>query len=239
MGSNFLQQGPPSYAVCFSSSSKSGCFPKGFTDIRRMRRKLKFALLTIVWIGAVALGLHALMAYKAVPGSASQTPATWPENHTVSLSKDNPLLVMFAHPRCPCTKASITELNLLMAQAKGQVDAAVVFYEPENDSADWTNSASIEMTREIPGVRIITDPEGRLAKQFGVETSGHTIVYSPTGKLLFSGGITGSRGHAGDNAGFDSVLHVLRNREVTMSPASAQVFGCSLFEKCTNEQQNK
>ena len=41
-------------------------------------------------------------------------------------------------------------------------------------------------------------------QRFGAETSGQTLLYDRDGRLLFSGGTTGSRGHDGDNAGFAS-----------------------------------
>jgi hypothetical protein len=213
-------------------SSNSGCKLKVFTDIPTVPRKLKLALLTVLWTGAVAFGLNVLMAYKAQPGLSAVSPATWPKNDWLNLSSDKPLLVMFAHPRCPCTHASITELALLAAQANGCFDRAVVFYEPICDSAAWTNSSLVHDAQNIPGLRVIHDTKGLLAKLFGAETSGHTLVYNANGKLVFSGGITGSRGHAGDNVAFDSVLQILRNSSLTTHLATAQVFGCSLFEEC-------
>ena len=43
-------------------------------------------------------------------------------------------------------------------------------------------------------------------------TSGQTFLYDARGTLLFSGGITGARAHAGDNAGRQSLVALL-NRE--------------------------
>jgi hypothetical protein len=47
--------------------------------------------------------------------------------------------------------------------------------------------------------------------------------------LIFSGGLTGSRGHAGDNAGRASVIALLDHG--TPSRRSTSVFGCSLFSR--------
>jgi hypothetical protein len=53
------------------------------------------------------------------------------------------------------------------------------------------------------------------------------MVYDAGGALLFSGGITGSRGHAGDNAGRSSIVALLNRLPGTHT--STNVFGCSLF----------
>jgi hypothetical protein len=45
--------------------------------------------------------------------------------------------------------------------------------------------------------------------------------------LIFSGGITGSRGHAGDNDGEQALLEALTHGGGAR--ATASVFGCPLF----------
>jgi hypothetical protein len=45
--------------------------------------------------------------------------------------------------------------------------------------------------------------------------------------LIFSGGITGSRGHAGDNAGEMTLVSLLTRGQADRSGTS--VFGCPLF----------
>lgn len=179
------------------------------------------------------------MIYKAKAGSAGQTPSVWPANKMVSLSPTKPTLVMFAHPRCPCTKASLGELESLLAKAQDHFAATVLFYEPQDGSINsrdvqaWTNSALIKEARCVPGLKIVFDSEGRLARQFGAETSGHTILYGPDGKLLFTGGITGSRGHLGENAGFEALLAILNRTSTQSSRITEPVFGCGLFDQCT------
>ena len=72
--------------------------------------KHKQIILVAVWLLAVGLGLHTLLRYTAKAGNAGQPPSTWPSNTLVSSPLHKPLLVMFAHPRCPCTKASLGDL---------------------------------------------------------------------------------------------------------------------------------
>ena len=198
--------------------------------------KHKQIILVAVWLLAVGLGLHTLLRYKAKAGNAGQPPSTWPSNTLVSSPLHKPLLVMFAHPRCPCTKASLGELEQLVARAQNQFDATIAFYTPRGGSKACSNSALVREARSIPGVRVQFDNDGNLAKRFGIETSGHTLVYSPDGKLLFSGGITGSRGHLGDNTGFAAVQAIISNHSSLLAPTTTPVFGCELFDRCTRNE---
>jgi hypothetical protein len=79
----------------------------------------------------------------------------------------------------------------------------------------------------MPGVQAGCDEDGVLAKQFGASTSGHVLLYHADGRLLFSGGITNARGHAGSSAGLEAILSLL-NRG-TAEQADAPVFGCPLY----------
>src|SRR6266567_5583471 len=123
-----------------------------------VRRKLVVVLI-VCWTMAVSYGLHALMLYKGKPGSVGGTPEIWPRNELLNPSPDKPQLVMFAHPMWPCTRASLGELELLAAQAKGKFDAAILFYQPEGKGEAWSKTASIDMARSIPGVRVILDAD--------------------------------------------------------------------------------
>jgi hypothetical protein len=51
-------------------------------------------------------------------------------------------------------------------------------------------------------------------------------VFDRSGTLTFSGGITGSRGHAGENAGESAVLAALTHEPLERE--RTPVFGCSL-----------
>jgi hypothetical protein len=52
-------------------------------------------------------------------------------------------------------------------------------------------------------------------------------LYAPTGKLLFSGGITASRGHEGDNVGRSAIVSFILNGHAPVN--HTPVFGCSLL----------
>jgi hypothetical protein len=138
---------------------------------------------------------------------------------------------MLAHPRCSCTRASVAELAELIARAPQRSKVYVVFVRPGRlgASADWERTDLWRQAAAIPGVTVTRDDDGREAGLFRAETSGQTFLYAPGGALLFTGGTTGARGHAGDNAGRATLLALLRRE----SPArrATPVFGCALFAR--------
>jgi hypothetical protein len=73
---------------------------------------------------------------------------------------------------------------------------------------------------------VLADPDGREARRLGVMTSGHVLLYDRAGRLLFTGGITGSRGHEGDNVGCESVIRLLRGEGGARH--RNDIFGCSV-----------
>ena len=192
------------------------------------RRKIQVwttALIAVGWVAAIALGLRGLLSYENAPGTVAAVPQTWPGSQ-IPLARDRMTLVMLAHPHCPCTRASVGELAEVMARIHGSAVAYVLFSKPADSGADWDNTGLRRSAAAIPGVVALSDPDGAEARRFGAETSGHTLLFAADGRLVFSGGITQSRGHAGDNAGASAIVAGAHNR--TPPRAETFVFGCSL-----------
>jgi len=193
-----------------------------------MNPKIKIILtasLGVVWAGAAVFGGHALLKYENSPGKVGHVSSAWPANSSIQLASDRPTLVMLAHPQCPCSRASMNELAQLMARVQGKVRAYVLFYTPRDSGSDWQNTETSRSAAQIPGVMVLPDIDGAEAERFGAETSGHTFLFDPSGRLLFNGGITASRGHSGDNAGEGSIVSLINNH--TAKFGQTFVFGCS------------
>lgn len=134
---------------------------------------------------------------------------------------------MALHPACPCSRASVEELDRLLAHAQGLVTANVLFFKPRDVPDGWEQTDLWRKAASIPGVRVVRDDEGAEAERFRAVTSGQVVLYSAAGELLFSGGITPSRGHEGDNAGLSAVTALLTGAGAG-ALAETPVFGCSL-----------
>jgi hypothetical protein len=192
-------------------------------------------LLGATWLAALAFGGKTLFRYETTPGSIGSVASSWPSVSIVPHQTDKPTLLMFAHPHCPCTRASVGELAQIMAHALGKVNAYVLFIKPPNAGPDWDDTDLRSSAAAIPGVTVVTDENGKEASRFGAETSGHTLVFDRNGTLVFTGGITASRGHAGTNAGESAVLAAL-NQQAVERPRTP-VFGCSLTKRAPDSER--
>jgi hypothetical protein len=181
----------------------------------------------IVWICCLLAGLAAIARWENRPGSWSASPADWPASSSLARADRGFTLLIFVHPHCPCTRASLEELERIVSRTRERLDSTVVFCKPEGAPADWELSDSWQRAKTIPYVSVRCDPDGADARRFGVETSGAVLLFDSRGRLLFHGGITGSRGHEGDNAGESAVLALVDGRQ---GDSSSPVFGCALFD---------
>jgi hypothetical protein len=190
-------------------------------------RKLLWPGVAGVWTMGIAVGLALLTWYDTTEGLSGPNPQHWPTSSGIERSTDRPTLVMFAHPRCPCTRSSLKELAKIVARCPGAVSPCVVFFRPSSADKSWERTDQWHAAAAMPRVRVMTDIDGVEARHFQAFTSGQTLLYSAEGELLFSGGITLARGHEGDNAGRLAIESLLTSStaEVRQTP----VFGCPIL----------
>jgi hypothetical protein len=116
---------------------------------------------------------------------------------------------------------------MISAQLRNRVETFVWFTKPNAREAEVRSSALWRLATEIPGVVARFDREEAMGNRFRARVSGQLLLYSPSGTLLFNGGITAARGHIGGNAGADAVLRSVNGQGAS---ANAPVFGCSLLD---------
>jgi hypothetical protein len=182
---------------------------------------------TLVWVASVSAGFGVLLVYDYTPGADTRVAAHWPFQSKIAQDAVQPTLIMFAHPKCPCTRASIGELAILMAHRQHRVNASVIFFRPKGSLENWAHSGLWRSAEMIPGVSVRSDEGGAVAACFGATTSGTVVLYNVDGNLVFSGGITSSRGHSGDNTGRAAIMKLLNHE--TAATHKTPVFGCSLL----------
>jgi hypothetical protein len=190
-----------------------------------------WTLAVVLWTASVGVGGTLLWKYAATAGFAAVPPERWPARSAIAREAGRATLVMLAHPRCPCTRASIAELAVLMNRLGGQARAHVLFLRPRGvpEADDWAKTALWQAAAAIPGVTVHADAGGAEAALFQAVTSGQVVAYDPSGKLVFSGGITGARGHEGDNVGLMRALARIKGRRADGS--ESKVFGCALASR--------
>lgn len=181
----------------------------------------------VLWLASVVAGFTLLGKFDNGAGAPAAAPGQWPTQSRLARAAGRPTLVMLAHPRCTCTRASLAELAELLARAGDRrPDAYVLFIKPSGVGGAWEHTDLWRTAARIPGVTVVRDDDARESDRFGAQTSGQVLLYSADGRLLFSGGTTGARGHAGENAGRTAILALL-NDDASREHTSP-VFGCPL-----------
>ncbi|MBS1969160.1 MAG: hypothetical protein JSU04_02570 [Bdellovibrionales bacterium] len=172
--------------------------------------------------------------YQTTPGVQQKKTTRILNTSLIQLTSQQPTLIMFAHPQCPCTKASITELQGIAQKLRGHVNIKIFFIHPASKDRGWVESSSWALAKKIPDAQVLADPRGMMAKMFSARVSGETLLYSKEGELLFEGGITPSRGHIGENHGTQSIVEAVQTGASSIK--KTQIYGCSLF---THEEEEK
>ncbi len=180
------------------------------------------------------VALIGLTRYEGRPGPAFEADAAWPTSSTLALDATCPSVFLFAHPRCPCTRASLVELRRVASDFDGRVAITVLFVEPGCTEPGWSRGAIRDLAVSIPGVRVLADRDGREARRFGACTSGHVVAYDANGTRLFEGGIAVARGHVGEGQSFEELERSLEGR--VPSSGVHPVFGCELAGEPSTEE---
>jgi hypothetical protein len=183
----------------------------------------------LAWGAVMAVGFGALVSYQMKAGTAASAPEAWPAEASLKLDPARRNLVMFAHPKCPCSTASLEELKDILTRSRGRITATICFFDPEGMPSTWRLASLVREAAAIPGVKVVADRNGVLAGKFGAMTSGQILVFDGQGRREFVGGITPARGHVGDNRGRATVLALAKGEVCAAAPTL--VFGCALHER--------
>jgi len=194
------------------------------------QRRVHLALVG-AWLLALCAGWCWMVRYQYATQPAGQQIAAsaWPSDST--LARPNAFtLLLFLHPRCPCSRASIIELERLLENLRSQHVALPAIYVvatvPENWSVEWTQTETLSRAAKLEGSQVVIDPSGQEALRFGAQASGTLILFDARGSRLYAGGITPSRGAEGENAGRLAIETLLEGKSYSGTPMP--VFGCRL-----------
>jgi hypothetical protein len=183
------------------------------------------------WLLATGWGIWRLTSYALAPGTAGVPPPNWPASSTLARNAEGFTVVVALHPECPCSQATVEELDAILTQTAGRIQVRALFVELPGLPGPVEKSALWQRASHLAGVSVRKDPGGVEARRFGMSISGETRLYGADGALLFHGGITGARGHAGDNPGQRAVVAAANHRFLGYAPVSAPVFGCELWNE--------
>ncbi|MEQ8787026.1 MAG: hypothetical protein RIC55_12030 [Pirellulaceae bacterium] len=190
-------------------------------------RRWWLAAALIVWALALVTAYGVLLRYQSTSGAAGDPPPQWPADAPLARAKSGKTVLLLAHPRCPCTRATLRELEIVVANRPDWDRVRVLFFRPRDAGEPWIQSDIVQQAKSMTGVEVAWDDDGRIAALFGARTSGHILVYDERGALEFTGGVTAFRGHEGVNAGRDTLIALAHGEAAPRS--RTPVFGCPLF----------
>ncbi|MAG57609.1 MAG: hypothetical protein CMJ83_15055 [Planctomycetes bacterium] len=165
-----------------------------------------------MWAGAVCAGFAAQHDYGLDGGRPALGSKTWPDPAGLPIPTGPATLIMFAHPRCPWTGASIAGPRRRQAACGDRLRVHVASWRPDDS---WVQTDCWRRTVEAS------------PRLFGAHTSGQVFVDDRERRLVLNGGITPAKGHEGDSPGRRTVLalaHGSGGPDVTTTP----VYRCAL-----------
>lgn len=165
--------------------------------------------------------------YSKTPGPAGDIARLEPQGTSIVFDTVKPTLIVFLHPYCPCSSASVLALEDIISKHRTAAKFYVVFVCPTNADVEWAKSDLYTRCTRNPALTTFIDRYEVEARKYGALTSGQTFVYGPDRRLRFSGGITPSRGAVW--AGRERELVESSLDDLPSEPRYAPVFGCALF----------
>ena len=182
-----------------------------------------------LWLAVVGAGFCWLAIHESRPGAAAYGPLVWPADSRLVRDPGRWTLVLFLHPHCQCSKATLDELLNAIPPYAGRVRTYVIFCKPDGTPDGWEKTATWHRAASIGDVTVYTDENDVERRRFGALTSGQVFLYdSHDGRLCYCGGITRARGVAGQNPGRQAIESLLSGQPAAIY--EGPVFGCPLVD---------
>ena len=198
---------------------------------RGPRGSVAIAISIGVWGAVTAGGFAALLVYSQTPGADARPPALAVASPRSSLlmagcGKGQFQLVVAVHPRCPCTQATLAELEKLLQRYPDALRATALVYQPKGAAHEWQQAANYRWAQQLPNTQVLADVDAQLARHVGLLVSGAVVLYGADGQPRYYGGITAARGHVGDNLGSQAIASWIEG--VSADTTYAPVYGCAI-----------
>lgn len=101
------------------------------------------------------------MRYELTPGQKAQAPLHIAQTNLKTAES----LVLFVHPKCPCTRATIAELARILRTTKNRLSTTIYFYRPRREPNSWCTDSSLwQESKLLPGVTTKIDLDGKSAR---------------------------------------------------------------------------
>src|SRR5216684_2215682 len=105
--------------------------------MRSFRLRPAWLLALLLWLGLIAGGYARLLRYSFAAGKASASPHIIPSSVAAQAPSARAQLFLALHPRCPCSRATLSELAKILSRAAQAGDVTVLMYKPANEPDRW------------------------------------------------------------------------------------------------------
>lgn len=190
---------------------------------------MKNFVVVSIWVLSVTAGIYLLSRYSNTAGPVGPVQNKWPSVSRIAARAGEASFLVFVHPKCACTRATLGELERLMPYLDRRAQTYIVVADT-GLSLKEANGYKDQLQRRFPAAGVLSDDGNREANIFGSRTSGQTFLYDEQGQIVFNGGITPERGHMGDSEGRSRILNWAEGN-VSAKGRSVPVFGCLLQEE--------
>lgn len=212
------------------TSQNSECHAQGESPLKTEQRFSSITIALPIWALTVVGGAVILLRYSF----SGNFPVQTLEHHSAVAFADSSdgttrtglQIFAFLHPRCPCSRATVTQLARTSSRRGLTEKFQVVFFCPADKPDAWAQQELWQLASACSGLQCSIDHGGRRTAQFGVRTSGHVLAFDSDGRKVFSGGITPSRGHEGKCLGSQLLEKICDGHLI--APVDLPVFGCEI-----------
>src|SRR5262245_36753101 len=152
-----------------------------------LRRSLarRWHIFGVAWCCLAVLGWSVLLGHTYRPATSSGGVTSWPEGDTYGASpcaaKGAFRIVVFAHPGCPCTRATLHKVDESLTRLPRTACVSVIFVTPGLKRTDICGSDTLAFARRLPGVEVRLDDTGAEARRFGATVSGEVFAFDGRG----------------------------------------------------------
>ena len=118
------------------------------------------------------------VALRADSGSAASPIHRWPATSQLVRDPGRPTLIMFVHPHCPCSRATLAELDRLLSPRRDRVAVRIVMVRPSGFEAGCGTVRPWPAARADRRSEVLTTRMASKRDDFGANFRRDHVVHS-------------------------------------------------------------
>ena len=151
----------PNSGACTVGKIKAGNRHATFSQVKMFTPRSIFCVSFVLWLSASIAGMTTLWNHEARPGIPAAAPTSWPRDSALSKQPSKAAMLVWIHPHCPCSWATIRELERLLVHVSDDTDCQIILTRPAECGSDFVESDLTRAIRKIRGVSVVVDDDQR------------------------------------------------------------------------------